>query len=150
MRGEGNLPSLFGGKMRDVQNIKTVVMAENSSGTVEGTVDTQGFRFCRIICAHATNVVVNTNVFVEHSDDNSTYTPIPNIVAGVDYTLSTATNSTTKAKVIWDINLQGKKRYLKAKCGTGSGRTFLVATLLNPVDGLTTGLERGTDIYAQG
>jgi len=26
----------------------------------------------------------------------------------------------------------------------------LIATLLNPVDGLTTGLERGTDIYAQG
>jgi hypothetical protein len=136
--------------MRDVQNIKTFVMSENSGGTVEGTVDTQGFRFCRIICASSATQIVNTNVFVEHSDDNSTYTPIPNIVAGVDYTLSPVSNVTTKAKVIWDINLQGKKRYLKAKVGTGSGRIFLVATLMNPVDGLTTGLERGTDIYAQG
>ena len=136
--------------MRTQQNIKTVMMNESSNGSVTGAVDTQGFRFCRISCTHSTNAVVNTNTFIEQSDDNSTWVPIPNMVAGVDYTLSTSVNITTKPKVIWDVNLIGKKRYLKASVGTGTGRLALTATLSDPIDGVTNRTDAGSDIYAVG
>ena len=126
------------------------MMNESTSGAVTGAVDTQGFRFCRISCTHSTNAVVNTNTFIEQSDDNSTWVPIPNMVAGVDYTLSTSVNITTKPKVIWDVNLIGKKRYLKASVGTGTGRLALTATLSDPIDGVTNRTDAGSDIYAVG
>lgn len=148
MRGEGNLPSLFGGQMRNSQNMRSVLLNESSASTLTASVDTQGFRFARIVFTSASTGAPTTNCKLEQSDDNSTWEAIRGIVLGTDYTLSTATNASTRPKVVWDVNLAGRKRYLKATIEHAtSGRCQLNAMLLDPIDGITTVAETGAANY---
>ena len=134
--------------MRNSQNMRSVLLSESSATTLTGSVDTQGFRFARIAFTSASTGAPTTNCKLEQSDDNSTWEAIRGIVLSTDYTLSTATNASTRPKVIWDVNLAGRKRYLKATIEHAtSGRCQLNALLLDPIDGITTVAETGAANY---
>ena len=137
--------------MRNSQNMRSVLLSESSATTLTGSVDTQGFRFARIAFTSASTGAPTTNCKLEQSDDNSTWEAIRGIVLSTDYTLSTATNASTRPKVIWDVNLAGRKRYLKATIEHAtSGRCQLNAVLTDPVDGVSSATDAGTDTLAIG
>lgn len=134
--------------MRNSQNMRSILLNESSATTLTGSVDTQGFRFARIQFTSASTGAPTTNCKLEQSDNNSTWEPIVGVVLGTDYTLSAATNLSTRPKIIWDLNLAGRKRYLRATVEHAtSGRCQLNALLLDPIDGITTSAETGAANY---
>lgn len=136
--------------MRHFSNSKAGGMTISTSGIASASIDTQGFRHVRIIAVSDSTGSANTNTFVQHSDDNSTWVNITGLVAGTDYTISTSTSVTTSPKIIWDISLAGKRRYLKASYGTGSGRVAIISNLSDPIDGLDQNASIGAATYARG
>ncbi len=131
-------------------NSKTVVLAinTNTSGvsTLTATVDTKGFSFAKILCLSSSTGTVSTgsNNTIEDSDNSTaSFATFAGFVQGTDWTGSTSTNSTQNAKVLWNIPLQGRKRYLKvtfthATAGVGS---VLVAELERPSNAVSTAAE---------
>jgi hypothetical protein len=131
-------------------NSKTVVLAVNTNtsgvSTLTATVDTKGFSFAKILCLSSSTGTVSTgtNNKIEDADASTgTFATFAGFVQGTDWTGSTSTNSTQNAKVLWNIPLQGRKRYLKvtfthATAGVGS---VLVAELERPSNGISTSTE---------
>lgn len=137
--------------MRSLQNTKAVLMNETSGTALTGSVDTQGFRFARVIFSSASTGALTTNTKIEQSDNNSTWEAIPGLVQGTDYTLSTATNVSTKPKIVFAVSMLGKKRYLKATIEHAvSGRCQLNAILSDPADAVGSAADAGTDTIAIG
>ena len=137
--------------MRSFQNTKSILMSETSATSLTGSVDTQGFRFARVIFSSASTGALTTNTKIEQSDNNSTWEAIPGLVQGTDYTLSAVTNASTKPKIIFAVSMLGKKRYLKATIENAtSGRCQLNAVLTDPVDGVSSATDAGTDTLAIG
>jgi hypothetical protein len=131
-------------------NSKTVVLAVNTNtsgvSTLTATVDTKGFSFAKILCLSSSTGTVSTgtNNKIEDADASTgTFATFAGFVQGTDWTGSTSTNSTQNAKVLWNIPLQGRKRYLKvtfthATAGVGE---VLVAELERPSNGISTSTE---------
>lgn len=132
-------------------NSKTVVLAVNTNtsgvSTLTATVDTRGFSFAKIVGLSSSTGTLSTgtNNQIEESDTTvaTTFATFTGFVQGTDWTGSTATNSTQNAKVLWNIPLQGRKRYLKvtfthATAGVGE---VLVAELERPSNGISTAAE---------
>lgn len=83
--------------------------------TLQLTTDCRGYTYASLIAYTSTTGGLHTtatNTILEESDDNSTYTTVS---TGV--TLSTVTSLTTVAKVIWNIDLRGRKRYIRPTIG---------------------------------
>lgn len=97
----------------------TIILATTGTATVSqvtASIDTRGYAFARVICLGGTNVGLSTttaNNKIEQSDDNATWVAIEGASAGTGYTPSSATMATNLAKFVADIDLRGKKRYLK-------------------------------------
>jgi hypothetical protein len=73
------------------------------------------------------------------------------MVAGVDYVLPSKATSTTQPKIVWDVSMLGKKRFLKATIEQiAEGNSIIVAQLLEPIDSVTTADETGVTTYALG
>ena len=66
------------------------------------------------------------------------------VVSGTDWTPSTATNSTTLAKMQYNIDLRGRKRYLKVTMEHATtGLPSIVADLSLPSDGISDSAAAG-------
>lgn len=139
-------------------NSKTVVLAVNTNtsgvSTLTATVDTKGFSFAKIVGLSSSTgtLAAGTNNKIEESDTTvaTTFATFTGFVQGTDWTGSTATNSTSNAKVIWNVPLQGRKRYLKvtfthATAGVGE---VITADLFRPANGISTAAEafESTDV----
>ena len=123
--------------MRTHQNVG-FAFAEASAVSCTASIDTQGFRFASIAVFSSNNSAATTATKIEQSDDNSTWVAIPNCVTGTDWTPSTSTNVTTSAKVVFEVSLLGKKRYLKVSETQGTtGRTSIHTQLHDPIDGIS-------------
>ena len=124
--------------MRSHQNIG-FAYGDASATQVTASIDTIGFRFATI--SFCSSVTDNASIAskIEHSDDNSTFVAIPNCVTGTDWSPPTGTNATTVAKIVFEVSMLGKKRFLKV---TGAQRTTarlsLHAHLHDPIDGIST------------
>jgi len=114
--------------------------------------DTLGFAYASISFFEGTSPTTNglstvlTNHALQHSDTaGSGHTAISGFTAGTDWTPTSAATLTNNAKVIYNVDLRGKKRYLKVTAQGGSVFTsaVLVCTLTNPADGRTTAAEIG-------
>jgi len=139
------------------QNTKTVLMNTANSfaaltsasiTSMTGTVDTFGFRYASISgFADSTSGLHTTaaNNLLAESDDNSTFSTITAAVAGAAFTPTSAALSTSLAKVTYNVDLRGRKRYLKCTLalGTASPAAQLVCILSQPVDGVVTAAEQG-------
>lgn len=126
------------------QNTKTIFggMTTNVS-SVSAEFDTVGFSFAKIV--HIGNGTALANaasggiVIVESDTSGGTTNTITGYVQGTDFTPSTVTTVVTSlAKAIVNIDLRGRKRYLKATF-VSSTTTAVHATyceLSNPSDGV--------------
>ena len=131
-------------------NSKTVVLAVNTNtsgvSTLTATVDTKGFSFAKIVGLSSSTgtLAAGTNNKIEEADAaTGTFATFAGFIQGTDWTGSTATNSTSNAKVLWNVPLQGRKRFLKvtfthATAGVGE---VLLAELERPANGISTAAE---------
>lgn len=130
------------------------VSATNAS-QLTASIDSRGFNFARIIClAGATNTnglsTTAANNKLEESDDNTTFVAIAAAAAGTAYTPLSASASTSLAKLIYEVDLRGRKRYLKPTFTPGAtGEYMIVAELSQPSDGVVTAAENGAAFIAQ-
>ena len=139
-------------------NSKTVVLAINAGtatvSTLTATVDTKGFSFAKIVCLSSSNgsVSTGTNNKLEESDDStntSSFATFAGFVQGTDWTGLTSANSTSNAKVLYNVPMIGRKRFLKVTFthATGGGGT-IIAELERPSNGISTAAEafESTDV----
>lgn len=140
------------------QNSKTVLMNANTntSGatTLTASVDCKGFGYARILClVNITNALhtTTTNNKLEESDDDSSYSAVSAAAPGTGWTPSTVSNVTTLAKLSYNVDLRGRKRYLKVTLGLSAASVpiVIVADLSNPGDGCGTAAEQGANVSVQ-
>lgn len=140
------------------QNSKTVLMSANTntSGTssLTASVDTKGFGYARILClVNITNALhtTATNNALDESDDNTTFVAVSAAAPGTGWTVSTVSNVTTLAKLAYNVDLRGRKRYLKVTLGLSatSVPVMIVADLSLPGDGCGTAAEQGANTSVQ-
>lgn len=116
--------------------LTTVQAASNA--TTQVVLDTQGYRHVRL-CTFIDVSTVPASLAVEHSDDNSTYTAM-GLTGGTNFTLVGNNSSATTAPwMVFDIDMKGRKRYLRLFTTNTNGTTRLTitATLGNPIVGVT-------------
>jgi hypothetical protein len=137
--------------MKESQDFKMVVLDQSFGQSFTASVDTQGFRYARIIfCSDSAGRLVS-GTKIEQSDKGVTWEAIPKMITGVDYVLPSKGTSTTQPKIVWDVSMLGKKRFLKATIEQiTEGNSIIMAQLLEPIDSVTTADETGVTTYALG
>lgn len=145
--------------MRHNFKILSVAGAATAGGTLTAEFDTKGFSYASIAFVDGTaptTVPIGTttaNNVVQHSDSSgSGHANITGYVSGTDFTATTTTISTSLAKIVYNIDLRGKKRYLKVTAGPHGAMTTgaIVCTLTNPADGCVTAAEVNSAIVVNG
>lgn len=134
------------------QNTKTVVGYINATTNVISTMtaefDTRGFSFAKLIVLGGGTGAASsgTNNKVEEGDTTSSYATFAGYIQGTDWTGATTTNETSLAKVIYNVDLRGRKRYLKVTgtYATGSIGAMILAELSNPADGISDTASAGS------
>lgn len=104
-----------------------------------GSVDTRGFGYASIaVLANSTAAVSTTtaNNALEESDDNSTWVAISSAAPGTGFTPSTVTVVSSGPKIIYNVDLRSRKRYLKVTVGLAATATSV---------GITADLSRASD-----
>lgn len=139
--------------MRANYKIITVAGASTAaSTTLTAEFDTLGFSYASIAFVEGTSPTTHglstvlTNHALQHSDaSGSGFSAISGFTAGTDWTPSSAGVATNIAKVVYNVDLRGRKRYLKVQVSPNGAITtgVLVCTLTNPSDGRTTAAEIG-------
>lgn len=130
------------------------VSATNAS-QVTAAFDCRGYGFARFLCFAPSTAAVHTTIanhVLAESDDNVTYSTISTSAYQVALTLptTTASVSTALAKLIYDVDLRGRKRYIRVTfSSTNTTELFVAADLSEPADGKTTAAEVGSAFYAQ-
>ena len=115
-----------------------------TNGTNQVTLDTQGYRHVRL-CTYIDVSTVPAVLSVEHSDDNSTWVGM-GLTGGTNFTLVGNNSSATTAPwMVFDIDMKGRKRYLRLYTTNTNSTTriTITANLGNPALGVpmtTTGL----------
>lgn len=139
--------------MRQNSKFSIAAIGATNVSTLTASIDTRGFSFARIYCFANSSVAVHTttsNNILQESDDNSTFTTITAAGAGTAYTPTTNTIATTLAKIIYEVDLRGRKRYLKPTFGLGATTEPVIAVELSEAaDGCTTAAEIGTSNLSQ-
>jgi hypothetical protein len=134
--------------MRQNSTIQVAGLGATNGTQVTASIDCAGYSFARILCLGNTNAglhTTTTNNKLEESDDNATWVAVDAAAAGTAYTPSSATAATTLAKLVYDVDLRGRKRYLKVTFSTAATTSpSIVADLGLPADGKTTAAEIGT------
>ena len=130
------------------------VSATNAS-QVTAAFDCRGYGFGRFLCFAPSTAAVHTtlaNHVLAESDDNVTYSTISTSAyqVGLNLPTTTASVSTALAKLIYDVDLRGRKRYIRVTfSSTNTTELFVTADLSQPSDGKTTAAEVGSAFYAQ-
>ena len=140
-------------------NSKFVIGGVTTAGTltvVTATIDTRGFNFARIIClagatnTHGLSTTAADNKLEESDNSTASFTAISAAAAGTAYTPTSASNSTALAKLVYEVDLRGRKRYLKPTFGAAAtGEYMIVAELSQPSDGVVTASENGAAFLVQ-
>lgn len=126
---------------------------QNNGTPTSQAVDTLGYRQAKII-AHLgdTDIALSALKITECDTSGGTYTDITGLRVGTDAGIGGTTSSlpgSTDDNKFWefDIDLRGRKRYLKAVLTVGSGSTgaynTVLAVLSRPEDAPDTATERG-------
>lgn len=145
--------------MRHNYKILSVAGGATAAATLTAEFDTKGFSYASIAfvdgtapTTHTISTVVTANV-VQHSDSSgSGHANITGYVSGTDFTVTTTAISTAVAKIVYNIDLRGKKRYLKVTASPHGAMTTgaIVCTLTNPADGCVTAAEVNSAIVVNG
>jgi hypothetical protein len=121
---------------------KFIVANGAGVSTLTASIDTRGFSYAQIVAsATITNGLHTTagNTILEESDDNSTFTTVTTGLSQV-----TTSAATSVAKVAWNVDLRGRKRYLKPTVGLATTAGINVtAVLSDAADQPSTAAEAG-------
>lgn len=136
---------------------KTVIMNLSGSAggvtTLTGSVDCKGFGYAQIMVVANSTAAVHTtssNNALEESDDNLAYSAIAAAASGTGYTPTTVTVASTGPKIIYNVDLRGRKRYLKVTAGLAATATGvgLIAHLTKGADAPSSTSEQGASYAA--
>ena len=98
----------------------------NAAVTVSG-VDRSGFDYAVIRAYVGANDIGFTTFKLQESDDNSTWTD----VSGADYSAAaTLPGNTPNVIYGWEVDLKGRKRYLRPALTVGNGSSGLFLTVV--------------------
>ena len=146
--------------MNHVEATKTVAKASASvaiGATHSHEIDTLGFKYASIdvafekVAAAGTNSAVCLVCKLQHGDSTSSYADVSGFVGGTSFTFPTPANTTADTVVRFDVDLRGKKRYLKVVAtGNATGSVYSVARLGKPEDGPDTASEKGASVAVAG
>jgi len=121
---------------------KFIVANGAGVSTLTASIDTRGFSYAQIVAsANITNGLHTSaaNTILEESDDNSTFTTVTTGLSQV-----TTSAATSVAKVAWNVDLRGRKRYLKPTVGLAATAGINVtAVLSDAADQPSTAAEAG-------
>jgi hypothetical protein len=140
--------------MRQNSKFSIAAIGATNVSTLTASIDTRGFSFARIYCfANSTTAVHTTganNTLAENDDNSTNWTTISAAGSGTAYTPTTTTVSTALAKIIYEVDLRGRKRYLRPTFGLGATtEPFIAVELSEPADGCATAAEIGTANLSQ-
>jgi hypothetical protein len=131
-----------------MKNNSKIVVGANSAAvsTLTASFDTLGFSFAKILVLSVSTGTLSTGTVnkIEEGDTTSAYATFAGVVSGTDWTPSTNTNSTAVAKMQYNIDLRGRKRYLKVTmehATTAAGS--IIADLSIPSDGISDSASAG-------
>ena len=140
-------------------------MRQNSTFVIGGIVtnlsqvtasfDTRGYSYARFYAFGNSTAGVSTTIanhVLADSDDNSNFTTVSTAAYQVALTLPTtsASVSTALARMIYDVDLRGRKRYIRVTFSTtATTESIIAAELSEPSDGKATAAEVGSAFYAQ-
>ena len=146
--------------MNRLENTKTVASLSDditTSATHSMEIDTLGFKVASIdvafekVAAAGTNSAVALVLKLQHGDSTSSYSDLTGYVGGTSFTIPTPANTTSDVVVRFDVDLRGKKRYLKVVAtGNATGSVYSVARLGKPEDGPDTATEKGAAVAIVG
>jgi beta-mannanase len=146
--------------MNRLENTKTVASLSDditTSATHSMEIDTLGFKVASIdvafekVAAAGTNSAVALVLKLQHGDSTSSYSDLTGYVGGTSFTIPTPANTTSDVVVRFDVDLRGKKRYLKVVAtGNATGSVYSVARLGKPEDGPDTATEKGASVAIVG
>ena len=137
---------------------KTVLM--NLSGstagvtTLTGSVDCKGFSYAQILVVANSTAAVHTtssnNALEESDDSTASFVAISAAASGTGYTPTTNTVASTGPKIIYNVDLRGRKRYLKVTAGLAATATGvgLIAHLTKGADAPSSTTEQGASYAA--
>jgi len=91
-----------------------------AASTITAEFDTLGFSFARILCFSGTTATLaGSNIVVESETSGGTTNAISGLGTN-DWTASTASHATTIPKMVYGVDLRGRKRYLKVTFQTAT------------------------------
>jgi lipoprotein-anchoring transpeptidase ErfK/SrfK len=129
--------------MKPNTKFQIAAIGATNASQLTASIDCRGFSFARILCISTGNPglsTVLTNNTLEDSDNNSTWSPIAAAAAGTAYTPSSVTVATTEARLIYEVDLRGRKRYLKP--------TFTLHATTQPIIAVELGLAADAPVTA--
>ena len=97
--------------------------------TLTASIDTRGFSYAQIVGFNNAAAGLHTtasNTVLEESDDNSTWTSV-----ATGLTPATTAAAATIAKVVWNVDLRGRKRYLKPTTGYAASNSLSILAVLH-------------------
>lgn len=146
--------------MNRLENTKTLAQLSDdiaTSATHNQEIDTLGFKYASIdvcfekVAAAGTNSAVALVCKLQHGDTTSSYSDVSGYVGGTSFTIPTPANTSADTVVRFDVDLRGKKRYLKVVAtGNATGSVYSVARLGKPEDGPDTAAEKGASVAVAG
>ena len=91
-----------------------------ASSTITAEFDTLGFSFARILCFSGTTATLaGSNIVVESETSGGTTNAISGLSTS-DWSASTSSHATSIPKMIYGIDLRGRKRFLKVTFQTAA------------------------------
>jgi len=134
-----------------MRNIARIVSGGGNGTTVTqitSTFDTRGFSYATISVFGIASTIAPTTVASNHvlEESDAAASGFTAIAGSTPSPLaSTASIATTIAKMVYNVDLRGRKRYLKVTYTAHSGDALLVTCdLSNPSDGIATISEQGS------
>ena len=122
------------------------ITSTSGATTITASFDTRGFAYATIqvfglASATGPSSAVSNHVLEESDASGSGFATI----SGSGFTsISSANLVTSLAKVIYNVDLRGRKRYLKLTYGSAAAdQTFVTCDLTNASDGVVTAAESG-------
>lgn len=146
--------------MNRLENTKSLASLSDditTSSTHSQEIDTIGFKYASIdvafekVAAAGTNSAVALVCKLQHGDTTSSYADVSGFVGGTSFTIPTPANTSADTVVRFDLDLRGKRRFLKVVAtGNATGSIYSVARLGKPEDGPDTAGEKGASVAVAG
>jgi hypothetical protein len=134
-----------------MRNISRIISGGGNGTTVTqitSTFDTRGFSYATITVFGIASTIAPSTASSSHvleESDNATASFSTVSGATPSPISSTAAIATTIAKMVYNVDLRGRKRYLKVTYGPNSGDALLVTCDLgNAADGIVSASEQGS------